>query len=135
MNAHTRTPRRLTRRIPLLTLIALGTIAPLGASALAATPMDADPRGIVEIDLAITKDDGVMDVLRGQVLTYTIVVSNIGGSRVIGASVTDSFPAELTDVSYTSVAAGGATGNTAAGADASPAPVCRVKITSPTGTV
>ena len=48
-------------------------------------------------------------------MTYTIVASNAGPSDVAGVSVTDTFPASLT-CSSTSVAAGGATGNTASGA-------------------
>ncbi|MCB9854030.1 MAG: DUF11 domain-containing protein, partial [Phycisphaerales bacterium] len=77
----------------------------------------AAPRGIdSDVNLAISKTDGVVEVLRGQVVTYTIIVDNIGTARVIGASITDAFPAELTDVTYTSVATAGASGNTASGA-------------------
>ena len=64
------------------------------------------------VDLAVTKDDGVDVVAEGDVLTYTIVVSNNGPSDVVGASLVDSFPSQLTNVSFTSVAAGGASGNT-----------------------
>ena len=66
----------------------------------------------VQVDLSITKDDGTTTVAPGQETTYTIVVSNNGPSDVIGATVTDTFPAELTSVSFTSTATGGATGNT-----------------------
>ncbi|MCP4658783.1 MAG: DUF11 domain-containing protein, partial [bacterium] len=48
-------------------------------------------------------------------MTYTIVASNAGPSDEPTATLTDTYPAQLT-CSYTSVAAGGATGNTAAGA-------------------
>ncbi|MEM8996288.1 MAG: DUF11 domain-containing protein [Acidobacteriota bacterium] len=47
--------------------------------------------------------------------TYTIVASNAGPSTVTDASLADVFPAELINCTYTSVAAGGAAGNTAAG--------------------
>jgi uncharacterized repeat protein (TIGR01451 family) len=63
-------------------------------------------------DLSITKTDGRTAVTPGSSTTYTIVVSNAGPSTVNDANVTDSFAAEL-DCSYTSVAAGGASGNTA----------------------
>lgn len=66
-------------------------------------------------DLTITKNDGVTTVTRGQTLTYTIVVRNRGPSDVRGARVEDVMPSALTNVSYTSTAAGGATGNTASG--------------------
>jgi uncharacterized repeat protein (TIGR01451 family) len=45
--------------------------------------------------------------------TYTIVASNAGPTAANPATVTDTFPAGCASVSYTSVAAGGATGNTA----------------------
>ena len=69
-----------------------------------------------QADLAITKTDGVTTAIPGQTLTYTIVVSNNGPSGDPNATFADTFPAILTNITYTSVAAGGATGNTAAGA-------------------
>jgi uncharacterized repeat protein (TIGR01451 family) len=68
-----------------------------------------------EADLSISKTDGVSSVVPGNPVTYTIVVTNNGPSAVSGASVADTFPSSLTGVTFTSVAAGGATGNTAAG--------------------
>ncbi|MCA9216017.1 MAG: DUF11 domain-containing protein, partial [Planctomycetales bacterium] len=65
----------------------------------------------VQVDLSVTKDDGNTVVSPNQDIAYTIVVSNNGPSDVIGATVSDTFPSELTNVSYTSSAAGGATGN------------------------
>ena len=50
-------------------------------------------------------------VFAGGETTYTIVVTNNGPNGVVGAQVADLFPTELTTVSYTSVAAGGASGN------------------------
>jgi uncharacterized repeat protein (TIGR01451 family) len=73
------------------------------------TPVAADP----EADLAITKTNNVDVVNPGSVVTYTIVVTNLGPDDVTGATVQDVFPPELTNVSFTSVAAGGAAGNTA----------------------
>ena len=66
-------------------------------------------------DLGVTKTDNVTTAGPGDVLSYQIVVSNIGPSDVTGAQVTDNFPAQLGSVTFTSTAAGGATGNTASG--------------------
>jgi len=65
-------------------------------------------------DVAVAKTDGLTSAVPGQSLTYTIVASNAGPSDDPAATLTDTFPAGLT-CSYTSVAAGGASGNTAAG--------------------
>ena len=46
-------------------------------------------------DLSITKTDGQTTAFPGQVLTYTITVHNAGPSPVVGAAVTDTFPAQL----------------------------------------
>ena len=64
-----------------------------------------------EADLGITKDDGVTTVIAGNQVVYTIVASNAGPSAVTDANVVDNFPAALTACTWTSVAAGGATGN------------------------
>lgn len=61
-------------------------------------------------DLQITKTDGKTTVVPGSTNTYTIVVTNIGPSPVIGATVADAFPGTFTGVSYTATATGGATG-------------------------
>jgi uncharacterized delta-60 repeat protein/uncharacterized repeat protein (TIGR01451 family) len=68
--------------------------------------------------LSVTISDGVGSVTAGGLVTYTIVVTNAGPETASGAQLVDLFPAELLGVTYTSVAAGGATGNTAAGAGA-----------------
>jgi len=47
--------------------------------------------------------------------TYTIVVTNVGPAAANGASVSDSFPAALTGLTFTATQAGGATGFTASG--------------------
>ncbi|MCP2728672.1 SdrD B-like domain-containing protein, partial [Limnofasciculus baicalensis] len=66
-------------------------------------------------DLSITKTDGVTTVTPGQKLTYTIVVSNNGSGTATDALVSDTIPNNLTGVTWTSVANGGATGNEASG--------------------
>jgi uncharacterized repeat protein (TIGR01451 family) len=70
---------------------------------------------IAQADLSITKTDGATTEVPGTSVSYTITVTNNGPSNANGATVSDTFPATLTGVTYTSVAAGGATGNTAAG--------------------
>ncbi|MCG6904909.1 MAG: DUF11 domain-containing protein [Rhodobacter sp.] len=67
-----------------------------------------------EADLSITKTDGLTNVAAGAPLSYTIVATNAGPSDDPNVSVADSFPASLNTCGFTSVAAGGATGNTAA---------------------
>jgi len=60
------------------------------------------------MDLAISKTDGVATAISGDGLTYTIVVANGGPDDAVGATVTDTFPVALTGVTWTCVAAGGA---------------------------
>ena len=65
-------------------------------------------------DLQITKDDGVTTKIAGTSTIYTIVVTNAGPNAVAGATVADTFDfARFSTVTWSSVAAGGATGNTA----------------------
>ncbi|QQR73046.1 MAG: DUF11 domain-containing protein [Holophagales bacterium] len=71
---------------------------------------------VVLADLSITKTDGVTSATPGGSVTYTITVGNAGPIAEPAAAVADTFPVACTSVSYTSAAAGGATGNTAAGA-------------------
>ena len=60
----------------------------------------------VEVDLSITKTDNITTVVAGDQLTYEIVVSNGGPSDAVGATVTDNFPAELTNITWTCAPAG-----------------------------
>ena len=68
-----------------------------------------------ETDLAITNTDGVTTAAAAASTTYTIVASNAGPLAVAIATVADTFPTACTSVSYSSVAAGGASGNTLSG--------------------
>src|SRR6266540_3811392 len=74
-------------------------------------PPDRPPDCVInfQTELAITKDDGVTTVTNNQVVTYQIVVTNVGPGRVVGAPVTDNFPSSLTNVTWTSVGTGGGT--------------------------
>lgn len=69
---------------------------------------------VPEADLAVTKTDGVVQATPGESVTYEIVASNAGPSDEPYATLSDTLPSDLS-CTYTSVAAGGATGNTAAG--------------------
>ncbi len=73
--------------------------------------------GLVNVtgDLSITKTDGVSFVTPGQTITYKIVVTNTGTAVAANAVVTDSIPATLTNVTWTSSATGGASDNQASG--------------------
>ena len=66
-------------------------------------------------DLQISKTDGQSSVVAGDDLTYTITVNNVGQFSVTGASVEDTFPAGLTDVSWTCTPRVGATCPAASG--------------------
>ena len=59
-------------------------------------------------DLHITKTNGVNGVVAGLPTTYTITVTNpLGPSDASGATVTDTFPATLTGVTWTCAGTGG----------------------------
>jgi uncharacterized repeat protein (TIGR01451 family) len=58
-------------------------------------------------DLSIAKSDGATNEVPGTPVTYSIVVANAGPSAVIGASVSDAFPASLTGCTTTCVGAAG----------------------------
>ena len=61
-------------------------------------------------DLHITNTNGVNGVVAGLPTTYTITVTNLlGPSDASGATVTDTFPATLTGVTWTCAGAGGGT--------------------------
>jgi len=58
-------------------------------------------------DLAITKTNSVSSVTPGNVVTYTMVVTNNGPSAVLGATVTDIVPSTLTGVTWMCAASTG----------------------------
>ena len=51
-------------------------------------------------DLSITKTDNPDPVLAGGLLTYTIVASNAGPNSIINGTISDSFPAGLTNITW-----------------------------------
>ncbi|MFN7940396.1 MAG: GEVED domain-containing protein [Thermoanaerobaculia bacterium] len=68
-----------------------------------------------EADLSIAKSDGSATEVPGTTVTYTIVAANAGPDAATGVTVADTFPGILSGCTWTSIAAGGATGNAAAG--------------------
>lgn len=66
------------------------------------------------VDVSVTATDGLTSTSPGQNVVYTTVVANAGPSLDPAVSLNAPFPANLT-CTFTSVAAGGASGNTAAG--------------------
>jgi hypothetical protein len=67
-------------------------------------------------DLAVTLSDGVARICPGQPLTYRIEVVNHGPATVEGARLRDGFPGALGGVTWSCVAAEGASCGAAAGA-------------------
>ncbi|MEO8461433.1 MAG: hypothetical protein ABI451_12955 [Dokdonella sp.] len=59
--------------------------------------------------MSISNSDGVATVDSGGSLTYTIIAGNAGPNAVTGATVTDSFPAELTCPTWSCTGSGGGT--------------------------
>jgi uncharacterized repeat protein (TIGR01451 family) len=66
-------------------------------------------------DLSVTKTDGVTNVSPGGTATYTITASNAGPDGAAGATVTDTFPAAITAVSWTCGGTGGGASCAASG--------------------
>ena len=118
-----------------------GTVNPAATGTLTNVVTVTDPAGTIDptpgnnsatdidnltptADLSITKVDNIGGssitgaqgtATPGGTLTYTIIVTNSGPSAVSGATVTDNFPTNLTGVTYTATATGGATGFLASG--------------------
>lgn len=67
-------------------------------------------------DLSITKADDVDPISTGNVLTYSIVVSNSGPSTATGVTVVDNFPTEFTSPAWTCAATGAGSSCAAMGA-------------------
>lgn len=54
-----------------------------------------------QVDLVVTKTDGLTNVISGNSLTYTILVTNNGLSQATNVNLTDALPASLTYTSHT----------------------------------
>jgi uncharacterized repeat protein (TIGR01451 family) len=66
-------------------------------------------RKLTLLDMGVTKTDGLTTAAPGQVLTYTIRVSNAGPDDATGATVTDAVPAALTGATWSCSATPGST--------------------------
>lgn len=71
------------------------------------------------VDLAITKSNGQSTVAAGTQVTYTLQVTNNGSDPVTGATVTDTFPASLSSISWTCTPSAGSTCTGAGGGNLS----------------
>lgn len=115
-----------------ITYKAIGKISSSASGTLANTAAVTAPAGVSESDLSnnsatdtdtitrkadlkVTVSDGKTSAIAGQNDTYTITVTNLGPSDVNGATISDSFPRELTGVKFTATQTGGASGFTASG--------------------
>ncbi|VAW44277.1 hypothetical protein MNBD_GAMMA02-1771 [hydrothermal vent metagenome] len=67
------------------------------------------------VDLVISNTDGQTTSIPPTTYSYSIVVTNTGPSDVIGASVTDSFPAEVTNINWTCIGSSGGICGSASG--------------------
>jgi uncharacterized repeat protein (TIGR01451 family) len=76
-----------------------------------ATILDNDPAP----DVTLSLTSAPTDPLAGATISYTLVASNIGNATATNAGVATLLPAELINVQWTSVSAGGATGSLASG--------------------
>ncbi len=70
---------------------------------------------VPEVDLSLTKTDGLAAAVPGETVAYTVTVDNGGPATAFDARVSDDLPAALLGVAWTCAAAGGAV-CTAAGA-------------------
>lgn len=94
------------------------TVQPIGAIDIDQSDNTAqDPVTLApQVDVSVVKDDGVNFAIPGTITTYSIVVRNTGPSDAINVLVADTFPPALySSVTWTSTAAGGATGNQLSG--------------------
>lgn len=66
-------------------------------------------------DVSVTVTDNMAVPVAGGTITYTITVTNTGSFAANATSLIDNIPVAITSTSWTSSAAGGATGNTASG--------------------
>ena len=66
-------------------------------------------------DLSITKTDGQTSAIKGGPVAYTIVVTNAGPNAVTGATVADTMPTSLTNVTWTCAASSGSSCGAASG--------------------
>jgi LPXTG-site transpeptidase (sortase) family protein len=77
---------------------------------------DTDTLTLSSVDLAITKDDGQAGYTAGGTVTYTVTVTNLSGTDVTGATISDPRPANIATWAWACTSeTGGASGCTPAG--------------------
>ncbi|MGZ5565610.1 MAG: hypothetical protein ACXWKG_01240 [Limisphaerales bacterium] len=64
-----------------------------------------------QTDLAVTQDTTARAYTNGQLVTYTITVTNNGAASVVGALFSDAFPAALSNVNWSATFLGNSSGN------------------------
>ncbi len=95
-----------------LATLQVSTDTASGQMELALRGVGADPG---QLDLSITKSDGVTVVAAGDVLIYEITVINNGPADTDGARIIDTLPAELEDATWECMAFAGASCNVQSG--------------------
>ncbi len=114
-----------------ITYSVVGTVLPSATGTLTTTATVTAPSGITDpntsnnvstdtrtlgnssqADLQITNTEDATTYAAGTNVTYTIVATNAGPGNVTGASIADTFPANLTGVAYTVTTTGGASDTT-----------------------
>ncbi|MDJ0826439.1 MAG: autotransporter domain-containing protein [Rhodobacter sp.] len=103
----------VTVPVPAAAGVYTNTTSDLTSSGLfSASPAMADLTVNAAVDVSVSKDDGVTSATPGDSVIYTIVAANAGPSDDPSVAFNDTFPGNLS-CTYSSVAAGGATGNSA----------------------
>jgi uncharacterized repeat protein (TIGR01451 family) len=64
---------------------------------------------VAEVDVSVSKDDGVATVIAGTSTTYRIVIANAGPSDATQLAVRDALPAGVDSISFSCVASAGTT--------------------------
>jgi uncharacterized repeat protein (TIGR01451 family) len=122
----TDTTNRFQFTVPLPSGVTLGTVLTATATCLTSDTCSSAPNGStsefsgivpvkVQADLAISKSDGATTAIPGSAIVYTITVSNPASTAIDGVTVTDSFPATLTGITWTCLATGTGSGCPASG--------------------
>jgi uncharacterized repeat protein (TIGR01451 family) len=105
-------PSSFTGNLVNTTQIATNNTTDPNASNNSAT--DTDTQASVA-DLQVTKTTPAVSYMPGNIVVYTVVVTNAGPSNAVGAVVADPLPSGVTVETWTATATGGATGFTASG--------------------
>jgi uncharacterized repeat protein (TIGR01451 family) len=85
------------------------SISGTGSPPLLGPPVSTTVTSTPLVDVYVTKTDGQLTVAAGAAVNYTIVAGNNGPSPVTGATLADTMPAKLVNVTWTCVATAGAT--------------------------